>query len=94
MCPKCGKKLKVLGVDFRKVEPWYSCSNGHFFGRPFLSFKCSICGEKYTLDEAIIKMLYMYQLADKGNQLLQLGLLDTELLDTENQLKHQDPITT
>ncbi len=84
-CPKCKKRLKILGVDYRKVESWYKCSNDHFFGRPILSFKCSECGEKFTLEEAMLKTLYHYGLTEEGRQRLRLGLLETAFAEKGNQ---------
>ena len=89
VCPKCKKKLKILGVDYRRVESWYKCLNGHFFGRPILSFACSECGEKFTLDEAALKTLYYYRLTKRGRQRLRLGLLENILVEKDNQPDHE-----
>ncbi|MCW4016524.1 MAG: response regulator [Candidatus Bathyarchaeota archaeon] len=81
VCPKCGKKLKVIGVDYRKIENWYRCSNNHFFGQPNFSFACSKCTAKFNLETANLEMLHNYSLTKTGRQNLQLGLKTTGLTE-------------
>lgn len=78
-CPKCGKKLKVIGVDYRKIENWYRCSNKHFFGQPNFKFSCSTCNGRFTVDEANLDLLHNYKLTASGRQTLQLGVKATKL---------------
>jgi len=66
ICPKCGKKLRQLGVDYRKVSSLYKCSNGHFFSLPVFSFKCFECGKSFDIDEACLKTIHQYKLTKKG----------------------------
>jgi DNA-binding response OmpR family regulator len=79
VCPKCGKRLKVIGVDYRKIENWYRCSNNHFFGQPAFKFVCSQCDRKFSIEEAMLEMLYSYELTKTGGQTLRLGVKATEL---------------
>jgi len=81
VCPKCGKKLKVIGVDYRKIENWYRCSNKHFFGQPTFKFACSKCNGRFPLEEIRIDMLHHYNLTKSGSQLLKLGVKATELTE-------------
>jgi len=86
VCPKCGKKLKVIGVDYRKIENWYRCSNKHFFGQPNFKFTCSECSGRFSLEETMVGMLHHYKLTDSGRQMLKLGVKATELRE-QNQDK-------
>jgi CheY-like chemotaxis protein/predicted RNA-binding Zn-ribbon protein involved in translation (DUF1610 family) len=79
VCPKCGKKLKVIGVDYRKIENWYKCSNNHYFGQPVFKFVCANCEKRFSLDDVAIDMLYNYALTGDGRQSLMLGLKVAEL---------------
>lgn len=87
VCPKCGKKLKVIGVDYRKIENWYSCSNKHFFGQPNLKFVCSKCDGRFSLEETRVDMLHNYKLTKRGSQLLKLGVKATELKEKSKDKK-------
>jgi hypothetical protein len=79
VCPKCGKKLKVIGVDYRKIESWYRCSNSHFFGQPNFKFVCSNCDGRFPLEETRLDMLNNYKLTNSGSQILKLGVKAKEL---------------
>ncbi|MCW4022607.1 MAG: response regulator [Candidatus Bathyarchaeota archaeon] len=80
-CPKCGKKLKVIGVDYRKIENWYRCSNKHFFGQPNFKFACPKCNKRFSLEEAKLEMLHQYKLTTMGSQMLKLGIKATEMTE-------------
>jgi CheY-like chemotaxis protein/predicted RNA-binding Zn-ribbon protein involved in translation (DUF1610 family) len=81
VCPKCGKKLKVIGVDYRKIENWYRCSNNHFFGQPNIKFGCSKCNRRFSLEEAKLDLLHQYKLTKSGRQMLKLGIKAAELTE-------------
>ena len=84
VCPKCGKKLKVIGVDYRKIENWYRCSNRHVFGQPNFKFACSKCGGRFSLEDTRIEMLHKYNLTDSGRQMLKLGLKATKITESHD----------
>ena len=63
VCPNCKKRLEQIGVDYRSLESWFRCSNGHLFDRPVPSFRCPKCGGEFTMDTAKIERLYWYQIA-------------------------------
>lgn len=73
ICPKCGKKLRQLGVDYRRVSSLYKCSNGHFFSLPTFNFKCFGCGRTFDIDEASLKTIYQYRLTRRGYSRLSLA---------------------
>jgi DNA-binding response OmpR family regulator/predicted RNA-binding Zn-ribbon protein involved in translation (DUF1610 family) len=51
VCPKCGKELRTLGVDYRKIGNWFSCLKGHFFGHPWIVYRCNDCELDFPLEE-------------------------------------------
>ena len=75
VCPKCEKKLKMIGVDYRRIKSWYKCSHDHFFGKPVDGFLCSSCKRDFTLEDSLLEMLQEYQLTEAGRGMLRLGLL-------------------
>ncbi|PVX23104.1 MAG: hypothetical protein CW691_11585 [Candidatus Bathyarchaeum sp.] len=87
ICPKCGKKLKVIGVDYRKIENWYKCANKHFFGQPNFKFVCSKCNGRFTLEEANLDMLHNYNITTSGRQILKLGVKVTEMSEKSQDKK-------
>lgn len=87
VCPKCEKKLKVIGVDYRKIENWYRCLNKHFFGQPNLKFVCSKCNGRFSLEETKVDTLHNYKLTKSGSQLLKLGVKATELKEKNKDKK-------
>ncbi|MGD2066182.1 MAG: recombinase zinc beta ribbon domain-containing protein, partial [Candidatus Bathyarchaeota archaeon] len=89
VCPKCGKKLKVIGVDYRKIENWYRCSNKHVFGQPNFKFECSKCGGRFSLEDTRIEMLHKYNLTDSGRQMLKLGVKATEITGRQDKKTSQ-----
>jgi len=93
VCPKCGKKISQIGVDYRKVGSLYKCSNDHLFSLPDINFKCSECGKIFNLDEAIIKILYQYKLTEIGQSRIRLGSLKENIFEENEKPQNQDDIT-
>jgi len=71
-CPKCGKKVRQMGVDYRKVGILFKCSSGHLFSLPTFNFKCLSCGKSFEIDEASLKTIFQYRLTRKGYDRLSL----------------------
>ena len=93
VCPKCGRKINQIGVDYRKVGSLYKCSNGHLFSLPDINLKCSECGKIFNLDEAIIKILYQYKLIETGQNRIRLESLKDNILEENKKPEHKDNIT-
>lgn len=66
ICPKCGKKVRQLGVDYRKAGTLFKCSNGHLFSIPIFNFKCLSCEKNFEIDEASLKTIFQYRLTRRG----------------------------
>lgn len=70
ICPKCGKELSKVGVDYRKAGTWYKCHQGHMFAVPLMHFSCTRCNRIYDLDEAKLEIRNIYQLKEEGKERL------------------------
>ncbi|MEM0313269.1 MAG: ATPase domain-containing protein [Candidatus Bathyarchaeia archaeon] len=70
-CPKCRKKLRLVGVDYRKIHSLYKCSNGHIFSSPMIRFTCTKCHRSFSLEEAHMTPQHTYELTEHGRDQLQ-----------------------
>ncbi|MEM0253817.1 MAG: ATPase domain-containing protein [Candidatus Bathyarchaeia archaeon] len=70
VCPKCGKELNKIGVDYRKAGTWYRCHQGHMFAVPLIYFSCIKCNRIYDLDEAKFEIQNIYQLNEEAKEKL------------------------
>ncbi len=85
-CPKCGKALKALGVDYRRISNCYRClSCGRLVGTPFQTFLCSNCQKRTPLDETKLNTSFSYVVNPEAGSRIQKMALDltplTEVLE-------------
>lgn len=53
VCPKCHKKIKILGVDHKVLENYYVCIDcGEKFSELPFDFLCLKCNNKFKLEQA------------------------------------------
>jgi predicted RNA-binding Zn-ribbon protein involved in translation (DUF1610 family) len=63
ICPKCNKKLELIGNDYRSLGLMYVCQNcGALSKDLFPTLKCKNCGFTATPDEEKEQYLYSYTL--------------------------------
>ncbi len=61
-CPKCGRKLKLLGKDFRRPADFHRCRQCREVTYiPDLRLHCPHCGDYYTAEECRNVPVYGYQ---------------------------------
>ncbi len=61
VCPKCGKRLKLLGKDHRKPSDFYRCGDcGEVTYIPEVHHHCTHCDEYFDTSEVSEKSLYSY----------------------------------
>ena len=61
ICPKCGRELRALGVDYIRVADIYICAScKEVFSVPLYSYKCLKCGYEGSAMELIPKEIYRY----------------------------------
>ena len=62
ICPKCGKELKQVGVDYRKVGIFYQCRDcQEFMGEPNRNYSSHECQKDFTLEESVWEDVYSYK---------------------------------
>lgn len=62
VCPKCGKRLKAIGVDYLKTADLYHCLDcGEFFSLPEMRFICMNCGKNNTSKDLRFLEVYRYR---------------------------------
>ena len=63
VCPRCGKTLNRLGVDYRQVGTWFRCrSCNKRFDVPEGKHYCRECSFKFGVKESIFGDVYSYSL--------------------------------
>ncbi len=83
VCPKCGKALKAIGVDYRRHGPLYRCSScGKFEQSPEKRFRCSE-GHFASEGELEIRLVQTYFVAEGAQQIIERELIDIQGLVEE-----------
>ena len=64
VCPKCRKQLRLIGVDYFKVEAAYTCAKcSHFFTTPDLRYNCNVCGhDNFRISDGKWTGLFTYRI--------------------------------
>jgi len=61
ICPKCGKELKQIGVDYSRIGTLYKCEAcEERFSEPANMLRCMKCGTVFPQAEAGEKNIYSY----------------------------------
>jgi len=61
-CPKCGKSLKTLGIDYHAAGQHYKCmSCGDLSKDLKQNLNCAKCGRSTRLEEAVLRPCYKYR---------------------------------
>jgi len=86
VCPKCGKELKQIGVDYSRVGTLYKCEDcKEDFSEPVNTLRCMKCGALFPQEEAIEKNIYSYTLNEAMRNKILLQVKPKRLI--ENILK-------
>lgn len=52
-CPKCRKEIKIIGVDYKIIDNYYSCDDcGEHFPEPVVEYVCLRCNNKFKMEQA------------------------------------------
>jgi hypothetical protein len=66
VCPKCGRELKLIGTDYRKMERVYHClSCKRYFGTPSMELACRTCEKVISTDMVNLTPTFGYRLNDE-----------------------------
>jgi len=61
-CPKCGRALRALGVDYNRLSRVILCEEcGRISLSPKLSFECADCGKQSSEAELSLRAVYKYE---------------------------------
>ena len=56
ICPKCHKKIEVLGVNYKVLDNYYICNDcDEKFDELQFYYQCLKCDSKFKLEQAIWK---------------------------------------
>ena len=70
VCPKCGRELRHIGVDYDKPSKVYVCNNcGNVFEKPSYSYLCFNCGEIFKLEDAKKFVIKRYTITKLGESM-------------------------
>ncbi len=62
-CPKCRKKIEVLGVDYKLIKDLFICRDcQNKFPEPKSSFQCQRCNTKFSMAEAKSKTSPLFKM--------------------------------
>ena len=78
ICPKCGKRLDHIGVDYDKpshILNCYTCE--HVFQEPQIRALCHHCGRDNKVEHLIRQQLKSYRLTELGREAIRDGSVDT-----------------
>ncbi len=76
-CPKCGKTLKAIGVDYRRTGNLYRCLNcKRSVEKPVQTFACSNCQKRTPFDETRLSTANSYRVNPLAGATIQKHALD------------------
>ncbi|MEM2487981.1 MAG: hypothetical protein QXR44_05255, partial [Thermoproteota archaeon] len=77
ICPKCSKRMRALGIDYRKPGIMYKClSCKEFTGEPKKKYTCLKEKHVFYEDEYVSKELYSYELNPQKKDLIGKWIMD------------------
>jgi len=80
VCPKCGKALKAIGVDYRRPGVLHKCAGcGGFFPSVRIRYTCNN-GHGFEESELAISEMRAYRLNPAGRSLLEKMTLDVKAI--------------
>ena len=80
-CPKCGKPLKKIGVDYSKPGPMFKCAEcGEIFQSPADKLNCANCGKVFGKKDAKEVVLYAYKITPRLEEELDVALAQRSYL--------------
>lgn len=78
-CPRCGKALQQLGVDYRRASNYYKClSCGKGGTGAAGAFLCRACGATTKLEDSKLELVYMYHPNPDASEMIHAHSVDLE----------------
>jgi len=84
ICPKCNKELKLIGVDYFRLESAFKCKKCTIiFSNPFQTFNCNDCSLK-NIKYNELGWKYMYNYSLSASKISEIKQQVVSLDDVEN----------
>ncbi|MBU2521907.1 MAG: diguanylate cyclase [Proteobacteria bacterium] len=75
-CPKCGRELRHIGVDYDKPSEGSWCNEcGGNFSEPIVRCFCISCAKTFPGEDALLKQINIYSLTSEGYRAAEEGIL-------------------
>ncbi len=69
VCPRCGKELVEVGIDYQKLGSWFQCSQcGERSDVPNPIHRCRSCGHIFTIRDTGFVSAYTYRLSGDAEE--------------------------
>ena len=92
MCPNCKGRLRHIGSDYdRPLENYHCRECEHIFIEPTVSCHCMHCGGASDPDALVPKLIYAYQLTEKGRISATTGSME-DIFSLFDNLNNVNPI--
>jgi predicted RNA-binding Zn-ribbon protein involved in translation (DUF1610 family) len=70
-CPKCNKKLRIIGSDYQRLGSLYDCKEcGKRSKDPQVGITCIKCSNISTIEELKEKQIFSYQITDDKEKIV------------------------
>ena len=71
-CPRCGRVLKQVGIDYGEPGQVYKCLDcGEFFYYPVENWVCRKCNHKFRVAEAQVETVYSFKLNEDKRDIIE-----------------------
>lgn len=83
ICPKCGRELRALGVDYRRPGAFFKCGScGSVRAISEHEYICGECGEIFTENQLNIKKFFRFIVEPEGKALVDRWMINfDDLID-------------
>ncbi|MBN2642928.1 MAG: response regulator [Victivallales bacterium] len=82
ICPKCGKQLRHIGLDYEKPTNTYVCHTCEYvFNDPQLNFNCFSCNYTGKAEEVVVRSIYSYTPGQKAYKIVEHNSFNVFQLD-------------
>jgi len=79
VCPKCGKQMRALGIDYRKPGVMYKCTSCNEFVEPKKKYTC-LKGHVFYEDNAVLKKVFSYRLNPHKKDIVEKDIIDLNIV--------------
>jgi CheY-like chemotaxis protein len=93
ICPKCGKELKDLNADYRKIEMLFECHDCGKVIEPKHVYTCGDCGKNHTENQLNLKKMPKFIITHTQRTLIDKWLKDfNNIMESAREL-YREPLS-